>query len=126
MKETRNIILRLIRIKEAVRLSEQKGMNPDDVQVLRDFILENRRQIPSFALAHFDRLEASGKSGISKVEDGKCSSCKSDISEAEKEYLKEGSIGVCNNCYSFLYEHSEDFEIRDFFDKFLEDARKSR
>ena len=54
MKHTEDIILRLLRIREARRLSESPLASQDDVQILRDFIIENRRQIPSFALSHFD------------------------------------------------------------------------
>ncbi|MFR6032003.1 MAG: hypothetical protein ACLUKN_01760 [Bacilli bacterium] len=50
---------RLLKIRKARKLSESPIMSEENVQKLRDFIIENRRQIPSFALSHFDRLEAS-------------------------------------------------------------------
>ena len=56
VKHTEDIVLRLLRIREARRLSESPLASSEDVQVLRSFIIENRRQIPSFALSHFDRI----------------------------------------------------------------------
>lgn len=75
VKHTEDIVLRLLRIREARRLSESPLASSEDVQVLRSFIIENRRQIPSFALSHFDRLEAGGTPGLAAVENGRCSSC---------------------------------------------------
>ncbi len=111
MKHTEDIIVRLLRIREARRLCDSHALSSDDVQILRDFIAENRRQIPSFALAHFDRLESSGKSGLAKVLEGKCSACAATVPQDEIEYLnKNRNIGVCDNCYAFLYMPDEKFE----------------
>ena len=122
MNNTRDIILRFIKIRQAVLLSERKDMSNDNVQKLRDFILENRRQIPPFALAHFDRLEASGKSGIAEIENGRCCCCGTKISDEELKYLKDAkSIGVCDNCYAFIYNPSEECNVSKFFEDFLKD-----
>ena len=120
MKHTEDIILRLLRIREARRLSESPLASDDDVQILRDFIIENRRQIPSFALSHFDRLEAGGTSGLSEVVDGKCASCGKSVPADEIEYLeKNKNIGVCEGCFCFLYLPDEKFADDGFFRRLL-------
>lgn len=120
MKHTEDIILKLLRIRRARILSERADMSADDVQKLRDFILDCRRQIPSFALSHFDRLEASGKYGVAKAENGKCSACGAVLPDDEIEYLeKNRNIGVCEKCYAFVYMPDEAFEPDDFFEKLL-------
>ena len=120
MKHTEDIILRLLRIREARRLSESPLASQDDVQILRDFIIENRRQIPSFALSHFDRLEACGMRGLAAVKDGKCSACGATVPPDEIEYLeKNKNIGVCDGCFCFLYLYDEKFHDDDFFARLL-------
>ena len=90
------------------------------VQILRDFIIENRRQIPSFALSHFDRLEACGMRGLAAVKDGKCSACGAPVPPDEIEYLeKNKNIGVCDGCFCFLYLDDEKFHDDDFFARLL-------
>ncbi len=111
MRHTEDIIVRLLRIREARKLCDSHLLSDDDIQTLRDFIAENRRQIPAFALAHFDRLESSGKSGLAKVVDGKCSACSTEVPQDEIVYLKKNrNIGVCDSCYAFLYMPDEKFE----------------
>ena len=120
MKHTEDIILRLLRIRRARALSERHDMSAENVQILRDFILENRRQVPSFALLHFDRLEASGKRGVAVVKDGRCSFCSTPLPPDELDYLeKNRNIGVCDKCYAFLYMPDARFEPDDFFEKLL-------
>ena len=120
MKETRDIILRLIKIRQAERLTNNKGMSADDIQKLRDFILENRRRVPPFALSHFDRLEASGGRGIAAIENGKCSFCGTPVPKDELDYLEKAkNIGVCDHCYAFLYIPDDDCKIGDFFENLL-------
>ena len=120
MRHTEDIIVRLLRIREARKLCDSHLLSDDDIQTLRDFIAENRRQIPAFALAHFDRLESSGKSGLAKVVDGKCSACSTEVPQDEIVYLKKNrNIGVCDNCYAFIFMPNEKFDVEDFFKKFL-------
>jgi len=120
MKHTEDIIQKLLKIRKARELSESPIMSADNVQKLRDFIMENRRQIPSFALSHFDRLEASGKSGIAEVVDNKCAACGCAVPSDEIEYLtKNRNIGVCDNCYAFLYIRDPNFDLDGFFKDFL-------
>ncbi len=120
MKHTEDIILRLLRIREARRLSESPLASSEDVQILRDFIIENRRQIPSFALSHFDRLEAGGTPGIAAVENGRCSSCGAAVPADEIEYLdRNKNIGVCDGCFCFLYLPDEKFCDGGFFKRLL-------
>ena len=112
MKHTEDIILRLLRIREARKLSESPLASPDDI--------ENRRQIPSFALSHFDRLEACGMRGLAAVKDGKCSACGAPVPPDEIEYLeKNKNIGVCDGCFCFLYLDDEKFHDDDFFARLL-------
>ena len=117
--------MKLLRIRQAVKLSESPLMSEEKVQILRDFIINNRRQIPSFALAHFDRLEASGKMGIAEVVDKKCSACGARISDDEIAYLqKNKNIGVCDNCFAFIYMDGQKFAGDDeFFADLLRRAR---
>ncbi len=120
MKHTEDIIQRLLRIRKARNLSESPSMSEDDVQVLRDFIIENRRQVPPFALSHFDRLEASGKMGLAEVVDKKCAACGAKIADDEIDYLlKNKNIGVCDNCFAFIYMPDEKFNDNGFFQKLL-------
>lgn len=120
MKQTEDIILKLLRIRQAVKLSESPLMSEEKVQILRDFIINNRRQIPSFALAHFDRLEAAGKQGLAKVEGGRCGACGAAVPQDEIEYLHENrNIGVCDGCYAFIYIPDSKFDDPDFFEKLL-------
>ena len=120
MRHTEDIIQRLLRIRKARTLSESPSVSDDDVQVLRDFIIENRRQIPPFALSHFDRREASGKKGIAEVVDKKCSACGCTVSDDEIDYLlKNKNIGVCDNCFAFIYMPDEKFNDDGFFEKLL-------
>ena len=70
MKHTEDIIVKLLQIREARKLAESNVMSDEDTEKLRDLIAANRRQIPSFALSHFDRLESDGKSGLAEVVDG--------------------------------------------------------
>ena len=120
MKHTEDIIRRLLRIRKARALSESPKMSEDDVQILRDFIIENRRQVPPFALSHFDRLEASGKKGIAEVVDKKCAACGASVSDEEIDYLvKNKNIGVCDDCFAFIYMPDEKFNDDGFFDKLL-------
>jgi len=82
--------------------------------------MENRRQVPSFALSHFDRLEAAGKSGLAKVVEGKCEACGAEVPPDEVSYLKKNrNIGVCDGCYAFLYMPDEKFEDSGFFEDLL-------
>ncbi len=95
-------------------------MSEEDVQILRDFIIENRRQIPPFALSHFDRLEASGKSGLAEVSNKKCSACGANVADDEIDYLlKNKNIGVCDNCFAFIYMPDDKFNDDGFFKKLL-------
>lgn len=120
MKHTEDIILRLLRIRRARILSERADMSADEVQILRDCILENRRHVPSFALSHFDRLEASGLCGVAEIRDGKCSACGASVPADEVDFLeKNRSIGVCEKCYAFVYIPDPMFEPDDFFKKLL-------
>lgn len=120
VKHTEDIVLRLLRIREARRLSESPLASSEDVQVLRSFIIENRRQIPSFALSHFDRLEAGGTPGLAAVENGRCSSCGTAVPADEIEYLeKNKNIGVCDGCFCFLYLPDESFATTDFSSAFF-------
>lgn len=120
MNNSEDVIRRLLRIKEATRLSESPLMSEDNVQKLRGFIMENRMQIPSFALAHFDRMEASGKPGIAEITNGECSACHAKIPSEELEFLKTNtSIGVCDSCYAFIYLPEEKFAAADFFKHLL-------
>ncbi len=120
MRHTEDIILRLLKIRKARKLSESPLMSEENVQKLRDFIIENRRQIPSFALSHFDRLEASGKLGLAEIVDGKCAACGTPVPQDEIDYLtKNRNIGVCDNCYAFIFMPNENFDVEDFFKKFL-------
>ena len=120
VKHTEDIVLRLLRIREARRLSESPLASSEDVQVLRSFIIENRRQIPSFALSHFDRLEAGGTPGLAAVENGRCSSCGTAVPADEIEYLeKNKNIGVCDGCFCFLYLPDEKFCDDGFFKRLL-------
>lgn len=120
MKHTEDIIIRLLKIREASKLSESPIMSKDNVQKLRDFIIENRRQVPSFALSHFDRIEASGKSGLAEVVNGRCSACDAAIPPDEIDYLeKNRNIGVCESCFAFTYIPEDKYDFKDFFEKFL-------
>ncbi len=120
MRHTEDIILRLLKIRKARKLSESPIMSEENVQKLRDFIIENRRQIPSFALSHFDRLEASGKLGLAEIVDGKCAACGAAVPQDEIDYLgRNHNIGVCDNCYAFIFMPNEKFDVEDFFKKFL-------
>lgn len=120
MKHTEDIILGLLRIREARRLSESPLMSEENVQILRDFIIENRRQIPSFALSHFDRLEAGGKSGLAAIVDGKCAFCGTPVPPDEIDYLeKNKNIGVCDGCFCFIYIPDGNFKDDDFFERLL-------
>ncbi len=120
MRHTEDIIQRLLRIRKARELSESPSMSEDDVQILRDFISENRRQVPPFALSHFDRLEASGKKGIAEVVDKKCAACGAPISDDEIDYLeKNKNIGVCDNCFAFIYMPDAKFNDDGFFEELL-------
>jgi putative zinc ribbon domain len=120
MKHTEDIIIKLLQIREARKLAESNTLSDDDVQKLRELIIENRRQIPSFALSHFDRLEATGKIGLAQVTDGKCSACGADIDNDEIEYLnKNRNIGVCDNCFAFIYMPDSKFDVDAFFKDFL-------
>ena len=120
MRHTEDIIQRLLRIRKAAALSESPSMSEDDIQKLRDFIIENRRQIPPFALSHFDRLEASGKRGIAHIEGKKCSACGAEIADDEIEYLvKNKNIGVCDNCFAFIYMPDDQYKDDGFFNRLL-------
>ena len=120
MRHTEDIIQRLLRIRKAASLSESPSMSEEDVQTLRDFIIENRRQIPPFALSHFDRLEASGKKGIAEVVDKKCSACGAPVAEDEIEYLvKNKNIGVCDNCFAFIFMPDDQYKDDGFFNRLL-------
>ncbi len=120
MKHTEDIIVKLLQIRAARKLAESGTMSDDDLQKLRELIAENRRQVPSFALAHFDRLESAGQSGLAETVNGKCTACGADIAEDELEYLKKNkNIGVCDNCFAFVYMPSEKYDIKSFFKEFL-------
>ncbi|MBE6414482.1 MAG: hypothetical protein E7035_08030 [Verrucomicrobiaceae bacterium] len=120
MRHTEDIIQRLLRIRKARSLSESPSMSENEVQVLRDFIIENRRQVPPFALSHFDRLEASGKMGLAEVVEKKCASCGAVVPDDEIDYLvKNKNIGVCDNCFAFIYMPDEKFNDDGFFEKLL-------
>ena len=120
MRHTEDIILRLLKIRKARKLSESPLMSEENVQKLRDFIIENRRQIPSFALSHFDRLEAAGKQGLAKVEGGRCAACGAEVPQEEIEYLLENkNIGVCDGCYAFIYMPDPKFDDPNFFETLL-------
>lgn len=128
MRQTEDIIQKLLSIRRAAELSESPEMSDEEVQILRDFIMENRRQVPPFALAHFDRLEASGKKGIAEVVDKKCAACGTPIADDEIAYLqKNKNIGVCDNCFAFIYMDDPKFHCDDaFFKKLLEEGKKER
>jgi len=120
MKHTEDIIVRLLQIRKARELSESNALSGDDVEKLRGLIIENRRQIPSFALSHFDRIEASGKPGLAEIVDCKCSACGARIADEEIEYLKKNrNIGVCDGCFAFTYMPDANFDIDGFFKDFL-------
>lgn len=118
MNRTEDIIRAMLRLRRARRLAESPLMSPENVEILRNFIIETRRKIPAFALSHFDRIEASGKSGLSKVENGRCCGCGAKVSEDEIESMsKNRNIGVCDNCFGFLYA---DVPALDDSDSFFE------
>ena len=120
MKHTEDIIIKLLQIRQARKLAESNVMSDEDIQKLRDLITSNRRQIPTFALSHFDRLEASGKSGLAEAKYGKCSACGAEIDADEIEYLKKNrNIGVCDNCFAFIYIPDEKFDVSAFFKELL-------
>ena len=120
MKHTEDIIIKLLQIRKARKLSESGTMSDDDIQKLRDLIVENRRQIPSFALSHFDRLENSGGSGLAEVHNDKCSACGANIAAEEIDYLKKNkNIGVCDNCFAFVYMPDEKYQVDSFFKSYL-------
>ena len=125
MRQTEDIIQKLLRIRKARELSEQPQMSEEEVEALREFIIENRRQLTHFAMSHFDRLEASGKMGIAEVVDKKCSACGARISDDEIAYLqKNKNIGVCDNCFAFIYMDGQKFAGDDeFFADLLRRAR---
>lgn len=114
VKHTEDIVLRLLRIREARRLSESPLASSEDVQVLRSFIIENRRQIPSFALSHFDRLEAGGTPGLAAVENGRCSSCGTAVPRTKSNILKKQNIGVCDGCFASSTFRTKSFATTDF------------
>ena len=116
MKHTEDIILKLLQIRRARKLAESGVLSADDVQKLRELIADNRRHIPAFALSHFDRLEAAGKSGLAEVRDGKCAACGAEIPEDEIEYLRKNkNIGVCDNCFAFVFMPDEKYNLDKFF-----------
>ena len=120
MKHTEDIIVKLLQIREARKLAESNVMSDEDTEKLRNLIAANRRQIPSFALSHFDRLESDGKSGLAEVANGKCAACGAEISADEIEYLeKNRNIGVCDNCFAFIYMPDEKYNVADSVKKFL-------
>ncbi len=120
MKHTEDIILKLLQIRAARKLAESGTMSDENLQKLRELIAENRRQVPSFALAHFDRLESAGQSGLAETVDGKCKACGADIAEEEIEYLKKNkNIGVCDSCFAFVYMPNENYDLKSFFKDFL-------
>ena len=66
------------------------------------------------------RLENSGACGVAEVVDGKCAACGAKISEDEIDYLRKNkNIGVCDNCFAFIYMPDEKFNDDGFFDKLL-------
>ena len=114
MKHTEDIIVKLLQIRQARKLIDSNVMSDDDIQKLRDLIANNRRQIPSFALSHFDRLESDGKSGLAEVAGG------AEIDADEIEYLRKNrNIGVCDNCFAFTYIPDSQFDVSAFFKDFL-------
>ena len=120
VKHTEDIIFRMTRIRQARILSESPTMTSDDIEILRSFIMENRQQIPAFALSHFDRLEASGGKGIAEIIDGKCSACGASVPEDEIEFLnKNKNIGVCDGCFCFIHLPNEKFNDDGFFKRLL-------
>ena len=120
MKHTEDIIVKLLQIRQARKLIDSNVMSDDDIQKLRDLIANNRRQIPSFALSHFDRLESDGKSGLAEVAGGKCSACGAEIDADEIEYLRKNrNLGVCDNCFAFTYIPDSQFDVSAFFKDFL-------
>jgi predicted nucleic acid-binding Zn-ribbon protein len=62
-----------------------------------------RAAIPAPVLAHFDRLLARGKKGVSVIRKGVCSECHIRVSSGVMQTLAHGSdIQICGNCGRYL------------------------
>jgi hypothetical protein len=67
--------------------------------------LEQRRaEVPVPVLAHFERMTARGKKGVSLVRDGVCTECHLRLTTGKLANLAaDTDICLCDNCGRYLY-----------------------
>lgn len=83
---------------QALELKEIKEKNAEAL------IQELRAQIPAQILAHYDRLMARGKKGITAVRNQVCAGCHMRLPTAViMTLLHEQDIQLCDNCGRYLY-----------------------
>jgi predicted nucleic acid-binding Zn-ribbon protein len=63
-----------------------------------------RKEIPDQILAHYDRMRARGKKGVSTVRNTACSECHMKVPTGTIVTLVHGTdIQLCGNCGRYLY-----------------------